>query len=68
MGVYGSMGDTVKGVCSVTGKTVYGGSTAKTVKEAQISMGIDWLKWGDLKESIPPSYTNYIGDIFLEGV
>ena len=51
------MGDTVKGVCSITGKTVYGGSTAKTIEEGRAAMGINWLNWGDLKESIPPIYT-----------
>ena len=57
IGIYGSMGDTVKGVCSITGKTVYGGSTAKTIEEGRAAMGINWLNWGDLKESIPPIYT-----------
>ena len=26
------------------------------------AMGIDWLKWQALKESIPPAYTKFIGD------
>ena len=24
-------------------------------------MGIDWMNWEDLKESIPPIYTEYLG-------
>lgn len=60
IGVYGGMGDTVKGTCSKTGKLVIGGSTAKTIKEAQEAMGIDWLGWSKLKEAIPPAYTEYI--------
>lgn len=61
IGVYGSMNDTVKGVCSKTGKTVFGGSTAKSIEEAQMAMGIDWLGWTSLKEAIPPQYTEFIG-------
>lgn len=65
IGIYGSMNDTVKGVCSITGKTVYGGSTAKNIKEAREAMGINWLNWGDLKESIPPIYTYTIAQDFI---
>jgi len=64
IGVYGSMNDTVKGVCSKTGKTVYGGSTAKSIEEASMAMGIDWLGWSSLKEAIPPAYTKFIGQQF----
>lgn len=65
IGIYGSMNDTVKGVCSISGKTVYGGSTAKNIQEARMAMGINWLKWGDLKEAIPPFYTKFIGIQYL---
>jgi DNA (cytosine-5)-methyltransferase 1 len=66
IGIYGSMNDTVKGVCSKTGKTVYGGSTAKSLEEAREAMGINWLNWGDLKEAIPPRYTEFIGHQFIK--
>ena len=66
IGIYGSMNDTVKGVCSKTGKTVYGGSTAKNLKEAQDAMQINWLGWGDLKEALPPIYTQFIGYQFIQ--
>ena len=62
IGVYGSMGDTVKGTCSKTGKIVFGGSTANTIEEAREAMGIDWLNWGDLTQAIPPAYTKYLGN------
>jgi DNA (cytosine-5)-methyltransferase 1 len=39
-----------------------GGHTAKTMQEANEAMGIDWMIWGELVESIPPSYTKYIGE------
>ena len=29
--------------------------------EAQQRMGIDWMTWPELKEAIPPAYTEYIG-------
>lgn len=61
VGVYGSMGDQPQGEDKATGKYVYGGTVAKTLAEAQAAMGIHWLKWAQLKESIPPAYTNYIG-------
>lgn len=61
VGIYGSMGDTVKGVCKTTGKVVYGGSTANTVEEAREAMGISWLNWRDLTQAIPPAYTHYLG-------
>ena len=42
-----------------------GGRTAATVEEGQDAMGIDWLPWGPLKESIPPAYTEWIGREWL---
>jgi DNA (cytosine-5)-methyltransferase 1 len=61
VGVYGAMGDQPQGVDKTTGKYVYGGRVAKSIEEAQEAMGIDWLKWQALKESIPPAYTKFIG-------
>lgn len=58
IGVYGSWADEVPG----------GGHTAKTIEEARDAMGIDWMRWrsrtqewNDLKEAIPPAYTEWIG-------
>jgi DNA (cytosine-5)-methyltransferase 1 len=51
VGIYGSMRDEIPN----------GGHTAKTMKEANEAMGIDWLIWGELKEAIPPAYTHFIG-------
>lgn len=61
VGVYHSMGDTAQGRDSKTGRWVVGGSTAKTLEEAQEAMGIDWMPWTSLKESIPPAYTRWLG-------
>jgi hypothetical protein len=51
VGIYGSMRDEIPN----------GGHTAKTMDQAHEAMGIDWMIWGELVESIPPSYTHYIG-------
>jgi DNA (cytosine-5)-methyltransferase 1 len=51
VGIYGSMRDQIPN----------GGQTAKTMDEANEAMGIDWMIWGELVESIPPVYTEYIG-------
>jgi len=52
VGIYGSMRDEIPN----------GGHTAKTMAEANEAMGIDWMIWGELVESIPPVYTQHIGD------
>lgn len=51
LGVYGSAGGRVPG----------GGDIARNLLDASQLMGIDWLKWPELKEAIPPAYTEYIG-------
>lgn len=45
-----------------------GGTTAVDLAEAQEAMGIDWMNWADLKEAIPPAYTDYIGQILMATV
>ena len=62
VGVYGRMGDEIKGLDRSTGRIATGGHTAKTIEEAQEAMGIDWTDdWQELKEAIPPAYTEWIG-------
>lgn len=51
IGIYGSMRDEIPN----------GGHTAKTMQQANEAMGIDWMIWGELVESIPPAYTHYLG-------
>ncbi len=34
---------------------------ARTLEQGQAAMGIDWMAWHDLTESIPPAYTEHIG-------
>jgi len=40
--------------------------TASSLAEASEIMGIDWMDWDELKEAIPPAYTQYIGEQLLE--
>lgn len=51
VGVYGSLADDIP----------KGGRTARTLAEARDAMGIDWMRWADLVEAIPPAYTEHIG-------
>ena len=57
VGIYGSMRDEIPN----------GGHTAKTMDQAHGAMGIDWMIWGELVESIPPAYTHYIGQQLSTG-
>lgn len=41
---------------------------ARTLEQAQTAMGIDWMTWEDLTESIPPAYTEFIGRQLLDSV
>ncbi len=40
----------------------------KTLEQASASMGIDWMTWDELREAIPPAYTEFIGGQLLEYV
>lgn len=57
VGVYGSMGDVLP----------TGGRTATSIEEAQAAMGIDWMRWHDLVEAIPPAMTELLGQQLLHG-
>jgi DNA (cytosine-5)-methyltransferase 1 len=39
---------------------------ARTLEEGQEAMGIDWMEWSELKEAIPPAYTELIGHQLLQ--
>jgi DNA (cytosine-5)-methyltransferase 1 len=56
LGVYGSPNARMQG----------GGDVAANLGEASSLMGIDWMKWPELKEAIPPQYTEYIGDYLFK--
>jgi DNA (cytosine-5)-methyltransferase 1 len=65
VGLYGSMKDNIPN----------GGRTAHSIEEAREAMGIDWMQWrsvnqewNDLKEAIPPLYTEYVGEHLMEAV
>jgi len=37
----------------------------KSLEPAAAAMGIDWMEWPELKESIPPAYSEFIGKAAL---
>ena len=41
---------------------------ARTLTEGSTAMGIDWMQWHDLTESIPPAYTEHIGRQLIEAM
>jgi DNA (cytosine-5)-methyltransferase 1 len=40
----------------------------RELREPSAAMGIDWMTWDELRESIPPAYTEYIGGQLLRHV
>jgi DNA (cytosine-5)-methyltransferase 1 len=41
---------------------------AKTLEQANEAMGIDWMTWDELRESIPPAYTEFVGRQILAAI
>lgn len=56
IGVYGRPNDDIPA----------GGRTARNLAEGREAMGIDWMRWDDLKEAIPPAFTEYLGTQLLQ--
>jgi len=42
------------------------GMKPKTVKNAPLAYGINWMSFNGLKECVPPAYTKYIAEHYLE--
>ncbi len=38
---------------------------ASSLEQARVAMGIDWMEWRELAESIPPAYSEFFGRCFL---
>ncbi len=58
VGIYYSMGDDIP----------KGGRTARNIEDARDAMGIDWMTWVEIKEAIPPAYTEFIGIQLIRAV
>jgi DNA (cytosine-5)-methyltransferase 1 len=41
---------------------------AKSIEEAREAMGIDWMDWAEIKEAIPPAFTEYLGRQLIAAV
>ena len=39
---------------------------ASTLSEARAAIGIGWMEWDELREAIPPAYSEFIGRTFIE--
>jgi DNA (cytosine-5)-methyltransferase 1 len=35
--------------------------TARSIDEARLAMDIPWMNWSEIKEAIPPAYTEFLG-------
>lgn len=42
------------------------GRRARSLPEGQSAMGIDWMDWSDLTESIPPAFTEFLGSQLID--
>ena len=58
IGIYYSIGDDIP----------KGGRTATSLEEGQAAMGVDWMTWNELKEAVPPAFTEHIGRQLLASV
>jgi DNA (cytosine-5)-methyltransferase 1 len=57
VGVYHRMNDRIP----------HGGTTARTLAEGHEAMGgLEWMRWDELKEAIPPAYTSWVGRQMME--
>jgi DNA (cytosine-5)-methyltransferase 1 len=41
---------------------------ASSIEEAREAMGIDWMDWDEIREAVPPAYTEYVGRQLLDAV
>lgn len=55
VGVYGSAGDDIPN-----------GALVASFKEGKKLMGIDWMSWREMREAVPPAYTEYIGKSLVQ--
>lgn len=63
VGVYGHRNGMNSGVRE---NGQFRGRTAANLREGELAMGIDWMSWSDLKDAIPPAYTEHLGRQILE--
>jgi hypothetical protein len=58
VGVYGKAHDGRRLFDRADGTTQY---AASSLEQASAAMGIDWMTWDEIREAIPPAYTEHIG-------
>lgn len=71
IGVYGDRPDGRR-TWSFRNNGNYGGKSeiraARSIEEARAAMGIDWMEWSEIREAIPPAYTELIGRQLIAAV
>lgn len=65
VGVYGQRPDGRKLNYQSPSSTI---RAASSIDEASAAMGIDWMTWEEIREAIPPAYTEWIGRHLLVAV
>lgn len=56
VGVYGRAGDNIPD----------GGQTVENLQQARDLLDTPWMSWAAITQAIPPAYTRYLGECFLE--
>jgi len=41
---------------------------ARSLEEARVVMGIDWMEWDEITQAVPPVYTKYIGEQLMRAL
>jgi DNA (cytosine-5)-methyltransferase 1 len=59
---------TTAGKNSCAARPLQKGVKRKSVKYAPVAYDIDWMNFQELREAIPPAYTEYIGKYLMETV
>lgn len=57
---YAGRGSSLRRALPVYGHGMFNGPRL-TLEQGQEAMGIDWMKWDELSQAIPPAYTEFIG-------
>jgi DNA (cytosine-5)-methyltransferase 1 len=65
LGVYGDRPDGRRLMDRADGSIQY---AARGLEQARVAMGIDWMGWDDLREAIPPAFTEFIGAQLIDAL
>jgi DNA (cytosine-5)-methyltransferase 1 len=63
IGIYGDRAKTSRGATLTIRSSRW--SRPESLEVGGLAMGIDWMTWAELREAIPPAYTEFIGEHLL---